>query len=286
MGPWAIRDEDHPFRPGCSYETIRDLVARGKITPNTIVRGPPTNQFWALAKRTPGVAHLLGACHNCGHPARATDFLCGTCGAAFGVDQDRQHMGLLAMQMLPGKAPAPIIAASTAPLSAVMEEVESPFVRENERGGGGQERAPEGARPAHRPRPLVAPLCIAGVLASALVGYLVGKSGVRERGAIETGGEEVGSVVEEIAKGGGEQMAGETPTLSNPDAAQETPRESEEAVFLARIRALVNEDSVESLGTALELLRIESKRGDTSRWQPWVGAVERRLRLKRLRDLP
>src|SRR5881394_2638955 len=28
MGPWFIRDEAAPFRPGCSYETLRALIAR------------------------------------------------------------------------------------------------------------------------------------------------------------------------------------------------------------------------------------------------------------------
>jgi len=40
MGPWYIRDLTAPFRPGCSYETLRDLIRRGKITRESIIRGP------------------------------------------------------------------------------------------------------------------------------------------------------------------------------------------------------------------------------------------------------
>src|SRR6185369_16768084 len=60
MGPWYLRDPAHPFRPGCSYETVRDLVKRGRIRPDTILRGPATRQFWNFAARTPTVANLLG----------------------------------------------------------------------------------------------------------------------------------------------------------------------------------------------------------------------------------
>lgn len=102
MGPWFIRDQVNPFHPGCSYETLRRLVARGKVRPDTVVRGPTTRQFWSFAKNTPGVAHLLGACHACATPTRPTAPSCQSCGASFIVAEDRQTLGLAPVQLLPG----------------------------------------------------------------------------------------------------------------------------------------------------------------------------------------
>ena len=38
MGPWFVRDESNPFSPGCAYETLRRMVARGKVKPETVLR--------------------------------------------------------------------------------------------------------------------------------------------------------------------------------------------------------------------------------------------------------
>ncbi|MGH7241953.1 MAG: hypothetical protein ACREJD_00870 [Phycisphaerales bacterium] len=101
MGPWFVRDEQQPFRPGCSYETILNLVARGKITSETILRGPSTSQFWYPAKRVPGVAHKLGVCHSC-QQAVTNESECPKCGAVFHADPDRQFLGLMPVRSLPG----------------------------------------------------------------------------------------------------------------------------------------------------------------------------------------
>jgi hypothetical protein len=116
MGPWFIRDGTSPFRPGCSYETLRDLIKRGKVTRETILRGPTTRQFWNFAARTPSVAHLLGVCHNCHAEVSPEAYACGGCGAVFTPDTDRQHLGLAPVHLLPGEeAPEIIAAASTEP---------------------------------------------------------------------------------------------------------------------------------------------------------------------------
>src|SRR5690606_27434669 len=65
MGPWHIHDSAQPFRPGCSFATVRKMIERGQIARRTILRGPTTRQFWTFADRTPSVANLLGMCHNC-----------------------------------------------------------------------------------------------------------------------------------------------------------------------------------------------------------------------------
>jgi|GEM_PF-2611583 len=116
MGPWFIRDDGHPFRPGCNYATLTQLVARGKVVLDTVMRGPTTRQFWMPARRVPGVAHLLGVCHSCQAPASAGSgeaMGCGRCGASFIVDEDRQNLGLGPVHLLPGQAPAEHVANST-----------------------------------------------------------------------------------------------------------------------------------------------------------------------------
>lgn len=114
MGPWFVRDEQQPHRPGCSYETILSMISRGKITADTILRGPSTSQFWYPAKRVPGVANHLGICHSC-QAIVSDESECPRCGAVFHADPDRQFLGLMPIRPLPGNpvpenqrpAPAP-----------------------------------------------------------------------------------------------------------------------------------------------------------------------------------
>lgn len=113
MGPWFIRDAHKPFRPGCSYDTLRVSAARGHIRPDTIIRGPATHQFWSFAGRTPSVANLLGLCHNCEARVRPEDPACPSCGASFLPEAERQNMGLSPVILLPGQAPAEMIAAAS-----------------------------------------------------------------------------------------------------------------------------------------------------------------------------
>lgn len=113
MGPWFIRDIANPCRPGCSIETLRDLIRRGKVTRDSIIRGPGTKQFWNFAGRTPSIANLLGQCHNCRATVKPDDYSCKACGASFSPDPDRQHMGLAPVHMLPGDASPEIIAAAS-----------------------------------------------------------------------------------------------------------------------------------------------------------------------------
>lgn len=115
MGAWFIRDPARPFRPGCSYETLRELVRRGKIGPETIIRGPTTHQFWTFAARAPSIANLLGRCHNCHSAVDPNAYMCASCGAAFTPETDRQHLGLAPVHLLPGQTPPEMIAASAAP---------------------------------------------------------------------------------------------------------------------------------------------------------------------------
>jgi hypothetical protein len=104
MGPWFLRDPNRPFHPGCSYETLVRLIDRGQVGKYTIVRGPTTRQFWTVARRVPGIAHLLGYCHNCDASVDASDHGCHACGVPFGAYLDRNYLGLADVRPLPWDA--------------------------------------------------------------------------------------------------------------------------------------------------------------------------------------
>lgn len=127
MGPWFIRDEAQPFRPGCSYHTLVGLVQRGKVTRTTIIRGPSTRQFWMFAGKVPGVAHLLGICHSCQEASHAEDFACNNCGAVFTAEEDRQRLGLGPVMEVPGQSlPEVRMAAKDAPAPAIKRPAPTP----------------------------------------------------------------------------------------------------------------------------------------------------------------
>jgi len=117
MGPWSIRDDAHPHRPGCSYETIARLIEQRKISGDTILRGPTTRQFWTLAKHSPGIAHLLGVCHSCQTPVKSDAFACPNCHASFTAERDRQHLGLGPARPLPGQGLPEVLALRAEPAS-------------------------------------------------------------------------------------------------------------------------------------------------------------------------
>lgn len=95
MGPWFIRDRNVPFRPGCSFEVLRKQIDAGRIKPNTVMRGPTTHQFWSVARNVPGVAHLLGYCHECNHSVKPDDPACPKCKTKFTLPTQRNELGLL-----------------------------------------------------------------------------------------------------------------------------------------------------------------------------------------------
>ena len=103
MGPWFVRTESAPFRPGCSYRLLVQQVLKGRITSDTIVRGPTTRQFWMKAARTPGISHLLGVCHSCGTHVEPESECCPACHASFVVEAPRQHLGLGPVYLVPGQ---------------------------------------------------------------------------------------------------------------------------------------------------------------------------------------
>ena len=105
MGPWFVRAEGRAFTPGCSYEAMVRQIERGQLTKVSVVRGPTTRQLWTIARRVPGLAHLLGYCHDCDGKVDPESHHCRHCGVAFGAYLDRDWLGLPDVRPLPGEAP-------------------------------------------------------------------------------------------------------------------------------------------------------------------------------------
>lgn len=116
MGPWQLRDAAKPFAPGFSYDVLKMMVARGRITSASIIRGPTTNQFWSFAIDVPGVAALLGRCHSCRGSVSAEEYMCRACGAVLTPATDRQSLGLApVVPVIPGAVSVPAGVAGGAP---------------------------------------------------------------------------------------------------------------------------------------------------------------------------
>lgn len=94
IGPWWVRDESLPHKPGMTYDHLADLAKRGKIERHTLLRGPTTRQLWMVARRVAGIAHLLERCHDCGAHVSKKDRSCEECGAPFLAYRDRNNLGL------------------------------------------------------------------------------------------------------------------------------------------------------------------------------------------------
>lgn len=94
MGPWSVRDVDRPFMPGFNEAILRQQITAGRITANTVLRGPTTNQFWMIAADVPGVSRLMGTCHACHQPVEPTDTTCQFCKSDLSLPDDVDSLGL------------------------------------------------------------------------------------------------------------------------------------------------------------------------------------------------
>lgn len=284
MGPWQLRDPEHPFKPPFSYRTLRNMVRRGRITADSILRGPTTNQFWRAAGQTAGVAHLLGRCHNCGGDATANDFMCSTCGASFAVEDDRQFLGLSpirplegAESQLPGGAAAVTAPTITGPsIAARGPAVAFPFGDPDPTGaGGGGDILPPRSRRNSSRAGMAAATLIVFALAVASVVVLVVQQPWRQVAAPAAAPDAQPAELEVIesddsarpdgeAAGAGEEAAAASVWQSRMDAAVERGDEDTiEAVegAVEELRAILREAPSEEVpsGLAAELERLQAR---------------------------
>jgi len=94
MGPWWVRNDELPHNPGMTYDHLAELISKGAIERHTLLRGPTTRQRWQVARRVPGVAHLLERCYSCGEHVSTKDRSCSKCNIAFLAYRDRNNLGL------------------------------------------------------------------------------------------------------------------------------------------------------------------------------------------------
>lgn len=64
-GNWFYLDRRNPSGRGVTFEALVKLVEKGRLRPESIVRGPSTHQDWMYAAETPRLAKYLGICPHC-----------------------------------------------------------------------------------------------------------------------------------------------------------------------------------------------------------------------------
>jgi hypothetical protein len=79
MGDWFYLDQRNPSGRGVTFETLIKMIEKGRIRPDSIVRGPTTHQDWMYAAETPRLAKYLGTCPHCFAEAKPEDVYCTRC---------------------------------------------------------------------------------------------------------------------------------------------------------------------------------------------------------------
>src|SRR5262245_36442644 len=54
LGPWYVLQSRNPSAPGMNFATLMTLVHKGRVTAQSVLRGPTTGQFWKHAAKVKG----------------------------------------------------------------------------------------------------------------------------------------------------------------------------------------------------------------------------------------
>jgi tetratricopeptide (TPR) repeat protein len=79
IGPWYYLDQRNPSGRGVTFETLIKMIEKGRLKPDSIVRGPTTHQDWMFAAEAPRLAKYLGMCPHCFAAAKPEDTFCTSC---------------------------------------------------------------------------------------------------------------------------------------------------------------------------------------------------------------
>lgn len=79
IGPWYVLQNRNPAAPGMKWETLLSFVRKGRVKPQTIVRGPTTHQLWRFAAQVKGLSREFGVCYSCGGAIEKAGNLCQHC---------------------------------------------------------------------------------------------------------------------------------------------------------------------------------------------------------------
>ncbi|MDB5173676.1 MAG: hypothetical protein JWN51_2449 [Phycisphaerales bacterium] len=79
IGPWYVLQSRNPAAPGMKWETLLAFVRKGRVKPQSIVRGPTTHQLWRFAAHVKGLSREFGICYSCGGAIGHTITVCPQC---------------------------------------------------------------------------------------------------------------------------------------------------------------------------------------------------------------
>ncbi len=79
VGDWFYLDSRNPSGRGVTFETLIKMIEKGRIKPDSVVRGPTTHQDWTYAAEAPRLAKYLGLCPHCFAEAKPEATYCATC---------------------------------------------------------------------------------------------------------------------------------------------------------------------------------------------------------------
>ena len=79
LGSWYYLDPRNPSGRGVTLETLLKMIEKGRLRPDSIVRGPTTHQDWMYAAETPRLAKYFGLCPHCFAEVKPEDTYCTHC---------------------------------------------------------------------------------------------------------------------------------------------------------------------------------------------------------------
>ena len=79
IGPWYYLDPRNPSGRGVTLETLLKMIEKGRLRPDSIVRGPTTHQDWMYAAETPRLAKYFGMCPHCFGEVKPEETFCTHC---------------------------------------------------------------------------------------------------------------------------------------------------------------------------------------------------------------
>ncbi len=79
VGDWFYLDPRNPSGRGVSFEMLVKMIEKGRLKPESVVRGPTTHLDWMFAAETPRLAKYLGLCPHCFAEATPDQTYCTHC---------------------------------------------------------------------------------------------------------------------------------------------------------------------------------------------------------------
>lgn len=93
-GDWFYLEARNPSNRGVDLRTMLKLIDKGRLRPDSVIRGPATNQDWMYAAEAPIISKYLGNCPHCFASVTADQEFCSTCGRSLDELPGRLRPGL------------------------------------------------------------------------------------------------------------------------------------------------------------------------------------------------